>query len=83
LLSSVVPDHPSENLPALGAVHNTGKCVLAAINTLFSILPAVEVGTSYHFFLHLHIKVTGDNGVMAVFYIVLWNYTVIGYPFLR
>lgn len=77
MFASVVPCDSTENVTALGAVHDAGKCILATVNTLFSFLPAVKVGTSYHLFLNLHIKVAGDNGFVAVLYIILRNNAVI------
>ena len=44
---------------------------------LFTIFPAVKIGSSDHLFLYLHIKVAGDNGFMAVLHIILQNQAVI------
>lgn len=71
VLSSVIPYNPAVDVPAFGTVHNAGQCVLAAINTFLSVLTAVEIGSSHHLFLHLHIKFTGNNGFVAVFHIIL------------
>lgn len=53
------------------AVDDTGKCILAAVHPFLPNGSAVEIGSSDHFFLYLHIKVTGNDGFVAVFNIIL------------
>lgn len=76
-LSSVIPYNPAVDVPAFGTIHNAGQCILAAINTFLSVLTAAEIGSSHHLFLHLHIKIAGNNGFVAVFYIILWHQAII------
>ena len=77
MFAPVVPCNPAINISALRAVNNAGKCILAAINPFLAIFPAMQICPSEHFFLHLHINVTGNNRFVAVFHIILWNNTII------
>ena len=47
----------------------------------FPACSAVEVRQPEHLLLHLHMKVTRNNGLMAVFHIILWNNAFILHPF--
>ena len=66
----IVPSNPSINISTFRTIQNTGKCVFATVDSFLSVRTAVKIGSSEHFFLHLHIKVTGDNRFVGVF--VLW-----------
>ena len=40
----------------------------------------MQICPPYHFLLHLHIKVTGNDWLMAVLHIILWHDPVVLYP---
>ena len=80
MFSSVILCDPSVNLATLGAVNNAGYGILAAVNPLFPVSSAMKIRPPDHFLLHLHIKVTGNDGLMAVFHIILWDNPLVLHP---
>jgi len=56
--------------------------MIIAVVSLLSVLTYMHTSSADKLFLNLHINLTRDYGLMAVFYIVLWNNPIIGHPFL-
>ena len=71
-LSSVVPVYPAKYLATFTAAYPLGKTMVAAVGQ-FPAVFQVNRTSPYHFFLHLQENVAGDNGLMVIFYIILWH----------
>jgi hypothetical protein len=65
------------NLSPVAADNHLCEAMVTAVTALFTVLAEMDAAPSDQFFLHLHENFTRDNGLMAVFHIVLGNKAVV------
>src|SRR5699024_6455827 len=81
-VSAVIPMYPSENIFTFFAKDNARQGILAAIYTFLSCFSISNIYPSHHFFLNLYINLPWNDVLLIIFYIVLWNMTVVDNSFL-
>ena len=72
--------HPAKNLTAFAADDYLSKHVVAAKGSGLSVWAGMDNAASDKFLLHLHEYFMRNNSFVAVFYIILWNNTVVLNP---
>nr|WP_320415688.1 hypothetical protein [Candidatus Contubernalis alkalaceticus] len=71
--------NPAKHLAAVTADDHVREAVVAAETAFFAVLAEMDTPPPDQFFLYLHENFTRDDSFMAVFHIILWNKTVVGY----
>ena len=72
--------NPAEHFTAVAADDYLCKTVVAAEGSGFSVRAGMDNAASDKFLLHLHEYFMRNNSFVAVFYIILWNDTVVLNP---
>jgi len=65
----------------VSAIYEVGQRVFSAVDPPLS-GAGLQPGPAHHLLLHLQVKVSRDDGFVAVLHIVLWHDALIGHPLL-
>lgn len=76
-LALIVPIDSAEHLAAVSADDHLREAMVAAEGSVLPIRTGVNYMPPDQFFLHLYENFTRDNGLMAVFHVVLWDKAVV------